>query len=54
MSRLPNQTEKHDSGERIHSVVLTEQLPILASQIAKVSETDKKIASVVTYVCVTW
>ena len=50
MSRLPNLTEKRDSAERIHSVVLTEQLPILASQIAKASETDKEIASVLTYV----
>ena len=41
---------QRDSAEKIHSVVLTEQLPVLASQIAKASETDKEIAPVLTYV----
>ena len=54
MPRLPTPIEKCDSAERIHSVVLTEQLPILAFQIAKASETDKEIASVLTYICATW
>ena len=39
MSWLPSLSEKHDNAERIHSVVLTEQLPILACQTAKESET---------------
>ena len=47
---LPSLLEKRDSAERIHSVVLTEQLPILAYQIAKASETDKEISSIITYV----
>jgi len=50
MSRLPSLTGKHDSAERVHSVVLTEQLPIVASQIVKASETDSEIASVLTFV----
>lgn len=50
MSRLPNSRVKHDSAERVHSVVMTEQLPILASQIAKASEKDKEIATVITAV----
>ena len=48
MSRLPSVTEKRGSAERIYSVILTEQLPILAPQIAKASETDKG------NVCTTW
>jgi len=39
MSQLPSLTGKRDSAERVHSVVLTKQLPILATQIAKASET---------------
>ena len=41
---------KCDSAEKIYSLVLTEQLPVLASQIARASETDKEIAPVLTYV----
>ena len=52
MSRLPNLTKICDSAERIHSVVLTEQLPILASQIAKASETDRNCFNV--SICATW
>jgi len=50
MSRLPSLTGKRDSAERVHSVVLTEQLPILASQIARASKTDSEIASMLTFV----
>ena len=50
MSRLPSPTAKRDSAEKIYSLVLTEQLPVLASQIARASETDKEIAPVLTYV----
>ena len=50
MSWLPRLSEKCDSAERIHSVVLTEQLPILACQIAKATETDKEISSIITCV----
>ena len=48
MSQLPSLSEKRDSAEKIHSIVLTEQLPILASQIAKTSETNKETSSVST------
>ena len=50
ISWLPSLSEKHDSAGRIHSVVLTEQLQILASQIAKASESDKEISSIITCV----
>ena len=50
MSRLLNPYEQRDSAERVHSVVMTEQLPILASQIAKASEKDKELANVITAV----
>ena len=46
MSRLPNPFEKRDSAERVHSVVMTEKMPILASEIAKASEKDKELATV--------
>ena len=42
--------EKRDSAEKIHSIVLTEQLPILACQIAKALETDKEISSIITFI----
>ena len=45
--RLPSLSEKCDSAKKIHSIVLTEQLPILVCQIAKVSETDKVILSLI-------
>ena len=45
MPWLPSFSEKRGSAERIYSVVLTEQLPILACQIA---ETDKEISSIIT------
>jgi len=48
MSRLPSPSVKYDSAERVHSIVMTKQLPILASQIAKASERDKEIATVIT------
>ena len=35
---------------RIHSVVFTEQLPILAYQIAKALEIDKQISSIITFI----
>ena len=38
MSQLPSLSENRDSAEKIHSIVLTEQLPILAGQVAKASE----------------
>ena len=50
MSRLPNPHEQRDSAEKVHSIVMTEQLPILASQIAKASEKDKELANVITAV----
>ena len=50
MSRLPDPHEKRDSTEKVHSVVMTEQLPVLASQIAKASEKDKELATVITTV----
>ena len=50
MSRLPSLTGKRDSAEKVHSVVLTEQLPISAPQIAKVSKTDRDIGSVLMFV----
>ena len=50
MSRLPSLMAKRDSAEKIYSLVLTEQLPVLASQNARASETDKEIAPVLTYV----
>ena len=46
MSRLPDPHEKCDSAEKIHSVVMTEPMPILASQIAKATEGDKELATV--------
>ena len=48
MSRLPDPHEKCDSAEKIHSVVMTEPMPILASQIAKATEGDKELATVLT------
>ena len=55
MSQLPSLSEKRDNAERIHCVVLTEQLPILAYQIAKASETDNEISSIITCVqCGNW
>ena len=50
MSQLPSLSEKRDSAEKIHSIVLTEQLPVLSCQIAKASETDKEISSIITFV----
>ena len=50
MSRLPDPHEKCDSAEKIHSVVMTEPMPILASQIAKATEGDKELATVLTAV----
>ena len=50
MSRLPDPHEKCDSAEKIHSVVMTEPMPILASQIAKATEGDKELAIVLTAV----
>lgn len=50
MSRLPSPSGRCDSAEQLHSIVLTEQLPILASQIAAASGTDKEIALVLTCV----
>ena len=50
MSRLPSPSGRCDSAEQIHSIVLTKQLPILASQIAAASGTDKEIALVLTCV----
>ena len=50
MSRLSSPSKRCDSAEQIHSIVLTEQLPILASQIAAASGTDKEIAFVLTCV----
>ena len=50
MSRLPSPMAKHDNAEKIYSLLLTEQIPVLASQITRASETDKEIALVLTYV----
>ena len=50
MSRLPDPHEKCDTAEKVHSVVMTEPLLVLASQIAKASEKDKELATVITAV----
>ena len=50
MSHLPDPHEKCDSAEKIYSVIMTEPMPILASQIAKATEGDKKLATVPTAV----
>ena len=38
MFHLPNPHEERDSTEKVHLVVMTKQLPVLALQIAKASE----------------
>ena len=47
MSCLTNPHEKVDSAERVHSVVMTETMPILAEQIAKATKKDKELATVI-------
>ena len=42
-----NPYEQHDSAERVHTIVMTEPLPILASQIAK-------LANVIIYSSTAW
>ena len=42
MFRLADPQERCDSAERLHSVLMTETMPILASQTAKATEKDKK------------
>ena len=50
MSRLQDPHEKCNSAEKVHSVVITEPKPILASQIGKATERDKELATVLTTV----
>ena len=52
MSHLPNPHEKVDGAEKVHSVVMTEPMPIIAERIAKATEEDKELAIVFT--AVTW
>lgn len=50
MSCMPDPHEKCDSAEKVHSVGMTEPMPILASQNAKATERDKELAKVLTAV----
>ena len=50
MFHLLNPLEESDSTEKVHLVVMTKQLPVLALQIAKASEKDKELATVITAV----
>ena len=50
MSHLHNPHEKVDSAERVHSIIMTEPMPILAEQITKSTEKDKELATVITAV----
>ena len=47
MSCLPDPHEKCDSTEKVHSVVMTEQLSVFTLLIAKPSEKDKELATVI-------
>ena len=47
MSCLPDPHEKCDSAEKVHSVVMTEQLSVFTLLIAKPSEKDKELATVI-------
>ena len=50
MSCLPDPHERHNSAKGVHPVAMVELMPSLASQIAKATEKDKELATVITAV----
>ena len=47
LSRLPSATEECNGAESVHVVLDTEHLPVCAPQIAKTSQPDKTISTVI-------